>query len=60
MSQQEYLLILFNDTGFTFSSRNAYLTAEFKRKITDLDQLNWRERGLTINALKKLREGQKV
>lgn len=60
MTQQDYLLILFNDTGFTTESRYAWLTAQYKRSIKYLDDLTISERSFTIKRLKEIRAGQKT
>jgi hypothetical protein len=59
MTQQEYLLILFNDTGFTINSRNAWLTARYKRPVKYLSELIPREASDVIARLKEIRDQQK-
>ena len=59
MTQTDYLLILFNDTGFsTINARNAWLTARYKRKIEHLGDLSSSERHSVIERLKEIRSDQ--
>lgn len=58
-AQTDYLLILFNDCGFTINSRNAWLTAKFHRLIGHLDDLSIGEASQVISELKVIRENQK-
>jgi hypothetical protein len=57
--QKDYLLLLFNETGFTHTSRNAWLSFRLKRTINDLDDLTLSEASTTINYLKGIRENQR-
>lgn len=58
MTQLDYLHILFNDLGFTIESRNAWLTARYKRIINYLGDLTMPERSSTIERLKDIRESR--
>ena len=57
--QMVYMDILFNITGFTRNSRNAFLSAEVKRSIKYLDELKYFEASDIITRLKAIRESQK-
>lgn len=60
MTQQQYLEILFNDTGFKDrKQRNAWLSDTFKRTIRTFDDLTGWERSKAIDLLKEIKEGQK-
>lgn len=53
--QIHYMEILFNDTGFTTNSRNAWLTFYYHRKIEHLDELGFSEAKEVIARLKEIR-----
>ena len=50
-----YMQILFNDTGFTLNSRNAWLTSRYHRLIKYLDELGFAEAHEVIRDLKVIR-----
>ena len=55
-AQVKYLEILFNDNGFSMKEqRNAYLSAEFSRRIKFLDELTKDEASRIINILKEMK-----
>jgi hypothetical protein len=59
MTQEEYILLLFNDLGIdTRVGRNAYLSREFNRPIAYLDELTTQERSQLIGILKDHRQTQ--
>ncbi len=55
----DYMTLLFYDTGFTYESRNAWLTNMYKRNIKHIDELSMHEGHEVINRLKEIREDQK-
>lgn len=55
----DYMLLLFNECGFTIGSRNAWLSHKFQRLIRHLDDLSFNEGSEVIGRLKEIREGQK-
>ena len=54
-AMQSYMEILFNDTGFTRESRNAWLTHKYHRLIKYLDELSFAEGKEVIAKLKEIR-----
>ena len=60
MTQDDYILLLFNECGFdTQYQRSAWLTKEFARPIKYADELETFEKSLVINALKDIRDGKR-
>jgi hypothetical protein len=55
----EYLIILFNDTGFTTEMRNAWLSARTGRNIKFIDDLRYHEASAAIDDLKAIKENKK-
>lgn len=50
MTQTEYLLILFNDAGFSIAQRKAMIKADFGKE--SLDELTNGQRSVLISQLK--------
>ena len=56
--QINYMLILFNELGFTINSRNVWLAARFERKFQDIGEVRFFEAMGVLEWLKKLRKDQ--